>query len=86
MEWTRSICHKSDTLTSHISDYKNHKVLDNTILKRFYYISNILDSSWLFSVSIASMEESCAGMIVDYSIFNRITHISVKRGQHPRFR
>ena len=32
-------------------------ILDNTNLKRFYYISNILDSSWLSSVSIESMGE-----------------------------
>ena len=85
MEWTRSIGHRSDTLTTHISYYKNHRVFDNTILKRFHYISNILDSSWLFSVSIVSMEESCAGMKVDHSIFNRKTHMGVKRGEHPRF-
>ena len=84
MEWTRSIGHRSNTLTTHISDCKNHKVLDNTILKRFYYVSDILDSFWLFSVSIASMEESCAGMKVDHRIFNRKTHIGAKRGEHPR--
>ena len=71
MEWTRSIGHRSDVLTTHISDYKNHRVFDNTVLRRFCYISGILDSSWLFSVSIASVEESCAGMKVDHSIFNR---------------
>ena len=85
MEWTRSIGYRSDTLTTHTSDYKNHGVFDNTILKRFYYISNILNSSWLPSVSIASMEESCAGMKFDHSIFNRKTHMGLKRGEHPRF-
>ena len=65
--------------------YRIVLVTDNTILKTFYYIANILDSSWLFSVSTASMEESCAGMKVNHSIFNRKTHIGVKRGKHPRF-
>ena len=46
MEWIRSIGHISDTLTTHASIYKNHRVLDNTILKRFYYISNILYSNF----------------------------------------
>ena len=34
MEWTKSIGHRSDTLTftTHTSDYKNHKIFDNTIL------------------------------------------------------
>ena len=85
MEWTRSIDLRSDTLTTHISNYKNHKVLDNMILKGFYYISNILNSSWFSSVSIALMEESCAGMKVAYSIFNRKTHMGLKKGEHPRF-
>ena len=79
MEWTRSIGHRSDTLTTHISDYKNHRVFDNTILKRFYYISDILDNSWLSSVSIESKGESCADIKVDYSIFNRKTHMGLKR-------
>ena len=70
----------SDTLVTPISDYKNHSVLDNTVLKRFYYLSNILDSSWLPSVSIASMEESCSGMKVDHGIFNRKTHMGLKKG------
>ena len=85
IKWTRSIGHRSDTSTSHISNYKNHRVFDNTILKRFYYISDILGSSWLSSVSIVSMEESCADMKVDYNIFNRKTHKGVKMGEHPRF-
>ena len=85
MEWTRSIGYRSDTHTTHISNYKNHRVFDNTILKRFYYISDILDISWLSYVSIAPMEESCAGMKVDHSIFNRKIHIGVKRGEHPKF-
>ena len=85
MEWTRSVGHGSDTLTTHISDYKNHRVFDNKILKRFYYISDILDSSWLSSVSIASIEELCPGMKLDHNILNRKTHIGVKRGKHPRF-
>ena len=70
MEWTRSIGYRSYTLTTHASIYKNHRVFDNTILKRFYYISNILDSSWLSCVSIESMGEFCTGAKFDYSIFN----------------
>ena len=85
MECSRSIGHGFDTLTTHIFDYKNHIVSDNTILKRFYYISDILDSSWLSSVSIESMGESCADKKVDYNIFNRKTHLGLKRGEHPRF-
>ena len=46
---------------------------------------NILDSSWLFAISIESMGEFCAGMKVVYSIFNRKTHIGLKRGEHPRY-
>ena len=57
MEWTRSIGYRPDTLTTHTSIYKNHRVLDNTILKGFYYMSNILDSSWFSPVNIESMEE-----------------------------
>ena len=74
MEWTKSIVHRSDTPTTHASDYKNHRVFDNTILKRFHYISNSLDSCQLFPVSIESMGKSCAGIEVDHSIFNRKTH------------
>ena len=57
MEWIRSNGYRSETLTKHASIYKNHMILDNTILKGFYYISDILDSSWLPSVSIVSMGE-----------------------------
>ena len=85
MEWTRSIGHRSDTLTTHISNYKNHRVFDNTILKGFFYISDILNSSWLPPVSIALVEESCAGMKVDHNIFNRKTYMGLKRAEHPRF-
>ena len=55
MEWIRSIGYRPDTLTKYASVYKNHRGLDNTNLKRFYYISNILDSSWLSPVNIESM-------------------------------
>ena len=34
MERARSIGHRSDTLTTHISDYKNDRDFDNTILKK----------------------------------------------------
>ena len=79
MEWTRSIGHRSDTLTSHISNYKNHRVFDNTILKRFYYISNILDSSQLSPFIIESMGESCVDVKVDHSI-SIVKHIQVLKG------
>ena len=45
MESARSISHRSDTLITHVSNYKSHRDFDNTILERFYYISNILDGS-----------------------------------------
>ena len=34
----RSIVHRSDTLTTLISVYKNHKILDNTNLNKNNYI------------------------------------------------
>ena len=80
MEWTRSIGHRSDTLTTHASIYKNHRIFDNTNLKRFYYISNILDSSWLLPINIESMGKFCAGEKVDYSIFNTKTCIGLSKG------
>ena len=57
MEWTKSVGYRPDTLTTHASIYKNHRFLNNTNLKRFYYISNILDSSWFSPVHIESMGE-----------------------------
>ena len=87
VESARSISHRSDTLTftTHISDYKNHRVFDNTVLKRFCYILSILDSSWFSPVSIESMGESFAAAKVAHSIFNRKTHMGLKGGEHPRF-
>ena len=38
MEWTRSIGHRSDTLATNISNYKNHRNFDNTIKKILLYI------------------------------------------------
>ena len=35
MEWTRPTGHRFDTLAFHISDYKNHRVLDNTNLTNY---------------------------------------------------
>ena len=78
IEWIRSIGYRSDTLTTHAFVYKNHMVLDNIILKRFYYISNNLDSSWLSSVSIESTGEFCAGAKVGHIIFMEI-HVLVSK-------
>ena len=60
-------------------------ILDNTILKGFYYISNILDSSWFSPFSIGSMGRSCVGTKVDHSIAIEKILIGLKRGEHPRF-
>ena len=79
MEWTHSIGYRPDTLTKHASIYKNHVILDNINLKRFYHISNILDSSWLSPVSIVSMGENFASVKIDHSIFNRKTCMGLKR-------
>ena len=70
MEWARSIGNRPSTLITitQNSNYKNHMILDNTILKRFCYILNILDSSSLFPFCIGSMGESCVGTKVDDSI------------------
>ena len=54
-------------------------VLDNIILKRFYYISNILDSSWLSSVSIESVGKIFASAKVDHSI-SKEKHVWVSKG------
>ena len=39
----RSIGHRSDTLITHVSNYKHHMILDNTILNKNNYISK----SWI---------------------------------------
>ena len=76
--------YRSNTLSTHTSDYKNHMILYNTNLERFYYISNILDSSWFIPVSIESMGENFASMNFDHSIFNRKACVGLKRNEHPR--
>ena len=53
----RSIIHRSDILTTLISVYKNHMILDKTNLNENNYISDNIDSSWLSPVSIESMGE-----------------------------
>ena len=72
MQRTRSIGHRPDTLTliTLVSDYKNHRVSDHMNLKGFYYISNILDSSWFSPVNIESMGEILLyqKMIIAFSI------------------
>ena len=71
--------------STHASIYKNHRILDNIILKIFYYISDILDSSQLSSVSIESMGKFCAGVKVDHCISIE-KHVWVsKGGDYPRF-
>ena len=82
IEWTRSISYRPNTLTTHASIYKNHRVLHNTNLKRCYYISNILDNSWLSPVNIESMGENFASVKVDHKIFNSITWMGLKKGDH----
>ena len=83
MEWTRFICNRSDTLTTHVSTTK--MLLDNTYLKENNYILSILDSSWLSPVKIESMGENFGSVKVDQSIFNRKTSVGLKRVEHPRF-
>ena len=68
MESAKYIGHRSNSLITHASAYKNIHMYYNAILERFYYISIILDGSWLSPFSIGSMGESCVGTEVDHSI------------------
>ena len=70
MEWAKSIGNIPDTLIiiTQTCVYKNHMILDNTILKRFCYILNILDTLGYLPFYIRSMGESCIGVKVDHSI------------------
>ena len=67
-ESARSIGHRSNTLSTHMSiDQIDHSYY-NTILKEFYYILIILVDHWISSDSIESMEECCVGLKIVYNI------------------
>ena len=67
-ESARSIGHRSDTLTTHIPIYHNNHSYYKTILERFYYKLNILDSSQLSPFCIGSMGESGVNVKFVHSI------------------
>ena len=84
-----SIVHRSDTLTTLISVYKNHMILDNTNLNKNNYISNTLVAHGCHLLALSQWEKFglCARSIVsmgkpvwvwrgvNIQVFTNIIHI-----------
>ena len=55
----RSIGHRSDTLTTHVSNYKNHMILDNTILNKIFIFLTTLIVLHCHLLALSQWEKLC---------------------------